>query len=293
MDITMLKGNSPQALMELIRRMFLEIHTCVPGEIIDFNFENQTATVRSCIRNIVIDENGKTSYIDLPKILDVPVVFLQSQKKGFSFTYPVSNGDQCLLFFSERSYDNWLENGSVQNPIETGLPRSHQYNDAFALVGISPYTSSIQGFNEEGIELRNKDRNVRLTLTDQSFVIHNGRVEVIVNEDNFIAKLEDENGLTLASINIDNEGNVNIFSKNTVNVSGNTVNVSGNTGNVIFTDLLNITCPNIIITGDVLVDGELFAKTYMVGSDPNKTVGVIASYNDDRIERPNANSKPV
>ena len=306
MDTTMLKGGSIQALMQLVRRMFLEIHTCIPGEIIAFDKDKQIATVKSCIRNTSIDENGETSWIEPPQIVDVPVVFLQSQTKGFSFTYPVEPGDQCLLFFSERSYDNWLEYGSVQNPSETGIPRSHQYNDAFALVGISPLVSSIEDFQVDGMEIRNKDRSVRFSLTDDNITLRNNRVELTLYKDNFVTKLEDGSGKTIASIIIDKDGNINLFSEKNVNVTGDTVNVVGNTvtctaeevdvtgstGNIVFTDVLNITCPNIIITGDVLLDGELFAKTYMVGSDPQQTVGVIASYNDTRIERNGVDDKP-
>jgi len=299
MDTTMLKAGSVQALMQLVRRMFLEIHTCIPGEIIAFDKEKQIATVKGCIRNTVIDKNGRTAWVECPQIENVPVIFLQSQTKGFSFTCPVEPGDQCLLFFSERSYDNWLEFGSIQNPIETGMPRSHQYNDAFALVGISPLVSSIEDFQVDGLELRNKDRSIRFSLTDNNITLRNNKVELTLYKDNFITKLEDDLGETIASIVIDKDGNINLFSKKNVNVTGDTVSVvgnevdiSGSTGNVTFTDVLNITCPNIIITGDVLLDGELFAKTYMVGADPQQTVGVIASYNDTRIERDGVDDKP-
>lgn len=302
MDLTMLKKDSIQALIQLVRRMFLEIHTCIPGEIIAFEAETQLATVKSCIRNIVIDENNRKDFIEPPEIVNVPVIFLQSQKSGFSFTYPVRAGDQCLLFFSERAYDSWLKLGSVQNPAIIGPPLAHQYNDAFALVGIAPLVSSIEDFDLDSMELRNKDRSVRFSLNDNSIVIHNNKVEVILNKDNFITKLNDEEGNPKAFISIDKDGNINIegnivnVTGNTINAKGSEVNITGNTGNIIFnpedgTGLLNITCPNIIVTGDLLLDGELYAKTYMVGPSPYEKVGVIAG-NDERIERDNIWDKP-
>lgn len=293
MDTTMLKGNSVQALMQLVRRMFLEIHTCLPGEIVSFNPDTQTATVKGCIRNKVIDTDGNVTWIDPPRILEVPVVFLQSQKNGFSITYPVQAGDQCLLFFSERGYDNWLEYGSVQNPNEIGAPLAHQYNDAFALVGVSPYPSSIQNFQTDCIELRNKNRDIRISLSDSSIVVHNNKVEVILNEDNFITKLEDGQGKTIASIEIDKDGNINLKSNKDINVDGDNVNITGNTVNcfggdinVIGTNTLTVESPIINIKAEkgVLIDGELYAKTYLVGPDPDQTVGVIAG-EDKNIER--------
>ena len=44
MDTTMLKPGSAQALMQLVRRMLLEVNTAIPGEIIAFNPALQTFT---------------------------------------------------------------------------------------------------------------------------------------------------------------------------------------------------------------------------------------------------------
>ena len=309
MDTTMLKGDSIQALMQLVRRMFLEIHTCVPGEIISFDREKQTAVVKSCIRNTIISEDGQVSYVDNPQIIDVPVFFPHSTSSGFSITYPVAEGDQCLLFFSERSYDNWLISGSIQNPIESREPRSHQYNDAFALVGISPYVSSITDFIENSIEIRNSDRKVRISLNDDQIQIFNDKIEILLEKDQLTCSYKYSN--KNAIIQIDRDGNINLSTNNNINVSGSTVNcsadyvdvigktisclghdinVTGYSGTVVFQKQLSIDCPTILIDGNVQIGGEIYAQTYLVGPDPNQEVGVIAG-NDKRITRPDIYNK--
>lgn len=168
MDITMLKSGSVQALMEMVRRMFLEINTSIPGEIVFFNPVLQTATIKPCVRSVTINQEGEKRTIDLPEILMCPVWFPYGNSSGFSMTYPVNPKDQCLIIFSQRSFDNWLIHGSIQDPAEKDRPRSHSYNDAIALVGLIPAPSAIPLFQSDGIEMRNKGRTSYHKVSDLS-----------------------------------------------------------------------------------------------------------------------------
>lgn len=181
MDTTMLKPGSAQALQQLIRRMFLEVNTAIPGEVVSFNETKQTATVKPCIRGTVITNKGETEYTDQPEIIEVPVIFPYSTSTGFAITYPVASGDQCLLLFSQRSFDNWLKNGSVQNPSENGEPRSHQYSDAIAIVGMIPNGNTIENFQTSGIEIRDKSRSTVVSLTEGTIQIQSGITFLQIN----------------------------------------------------------------------------------------------------------------
>ena len=108
MDTTMLKPNSTQALMQLIRRILLEVNTAIPGEVVVFDPLTQTATIKPCIKNTTIDNDGQTEYIELPQIVECPVFFPYSAISKFSITYPVVPGDQCLIIFSQRSNSNFF-----------------------------------------------------------------------------------------------------------------------------------------------------------------------------------------
>lgn len=158
MDLSMLSPNNPQGIIELIRNLFNEINTAIPGEIVAFNFLDQTATIKPCIRTVTIDQKGIRTDLDLPEIMRCPVWFPYSTISGFSLTYPIAPKDQCLIIFSQRSFDNWLEFGSIQSVQEFNIPRTHSYNDAIALVGLIPKVNAITDFQNDGIEIRNKTR---------------------------------------------------------------------------------------------------------------------------------------
>lgn len=75
--------------------------------------------------------NGES--VEMPEFVDVPPVFL---KGGASYeSYPLAEGDYCILMISERCLDLWFEGQDFKPPAEI---RVHDYSDAFALVGINP-----------------------------------------------------------------------------------------------------------------------------------------------------------
>lgn len=48
-------------------------------------------------------------------------------------TFPLKQGDECILLFADREIESWFINGDV-NP--EGYPRMHDLTDAVAIVGI-------------------------------------------------------------------------------------------------------------------------------------------------------------
>lgn len=48
-------------------------------------------------------------------------------------TFPINQGDECILLFSDREIESWFINGDV-NP--EGYPRMHDLTDAVAIFGI-------------------------------------------------------------------------------------------------------------------------------------------------------------
>lgn len=166
MDLSLLKPDDPQGVVELVKRILGEVNTCIPGEIVFFDPQKQTATIKPCIRAVTISTDGKKQTITLPEILQCPVWFPFSSTTGFCLTYPVTKGDQTLILFSQRSFDKWLRFGGVQDPEEPGMPRCHSYNDAVALVGLIPNTKAIQQFQTDGVEIRNKERTNYVKVSD-------------------------------------------------------------------------------------------------------------------------------
>lgn len=104
-----------------------QFHFARPGIIIKFDPATKLAEVQPSIKIKTLDDQ----VIDMPNIVNVPVVF--SQSKNFSDTFPLENGDGVLLVFSERSLEQWLDNGHNAEP---GVRRKFDISDAIAIPGL-------------------------------------------------------------------------------------------------------------------------------------------------------------
>jgi len=90
---------------------------------------------------------------------DVPVIFPGSG--DYALTFPVKQGDECLLIFCERSIDNWNEKGDVQ---EQSDYRQHHAADAIAIVGLRSQPNVFDNFDNSHAQLRSKDGSTLITL---------------------------------------------------------------------------------------------------------------------------------
>ena len=170
---------------ELIERSFFRLNTCIPGQIVSFNSTNQTAVVRPAIKMRTYI-NGVEGFVDLPPILEVPLVFPVAITTGFALTLPVAANDPCLLVFSQRAIDNWHERGGIQPPEEGVGSRHHHLTDAFAILAPLPLPNVLGSWETSGIELRNTAKTSRVTVKDSVIEIVCGNSQIIVNADGTI-----------------------------------------------------------------------------------------------------------
>ena len=111
-------------IMQGIMNALADTHTIIIGQIEKVN--KATIDVQPVIaRNV----NGKEE--PLPVFPDVPVVnFLGGTS---SIQMPLSKGDDCILFVSERCFDGWYYGNKNQKPMH---PRMFDYSDCVAFVGL-------------------------------------------------------------------------------------------------------------------------------------------------------------
>lgn len=151
-------GDYFQQLTSVIDNRLKQIHTSLPGIIQSYDPVKNTATVQPCIKRIwVTSESSKT--LPLPVISDVPVIFPTGG--GFSLTFPVAPGEECLLVFLERAMDYWYKDGGIQAPSNF---RMHHLSDAVALVGLRSQANRITNISTDGAELRNADRSMFIKI---------------------------------------------------------------------------------------------------------------------------------
>ncbi|MBR4576019.1 MAG: hypothetical protein IKO25_02350 [Clostridia bacterium] len=99
----------------LKQEFFSALHCALPGTVVSFNAEKQTAEIRPAVKA------GSLTYPVLP---DVPVFM--------PVPFAVNPGDACLVIFADKDTDAFLESGKPEEP---PTPRKHDLSDGFALIG--------------------------------------------------------------------------------------------------------------------------------------------------------------
>lgn len=123
-------------LDQLRKNIFLSMNCHHVGTVQEFDETQQTATVTINYKKTNYRLNALTglyqaTLVDYPVLIDCPVIVLGGGSA--SLTFPITAGDECLVIFNDRDFDNWFQGG-----IGTGVatPRLHSFADAIVLVGL-------------------------------------------------------------------------------------------------------------------------------------------------------------
>lgn len=130
------------------------IHTVLPGKIIEFFASEQLADIQPTIKRNI---NGEL--VNLPILTKVPVRFLKSG--DFTITFPLKKDDEVSLYFIERSIDNWLQNGDIQSPDDY---RKFDLSDAYAVPVLYSQKNKISDFDEENLVIKSTNGNSKIVL---------------------------------------------------------------------------------------------------------------------------------
>lgn len=143
-----------------------QLWTSMPGIIESVDLDAQTVSVQPAIRGSVQDESGATSQQNMPLLVDVPICWPRAG--GFAVTFPIKQGDECLVIFAARCIDAWWQSGGVQAPMED---RMHDLSDAFATFAPTSQAKKLTNVQSDGMELRNDARTVYMKFTDAGIEI--------------------------------------------------------------------------------------------------------------------------
>lgn len=163
-SIKELLGTQNQLYDNLIQKASFDIRCCIPGIIQSYNAKNNTAEIQPAVREEVVNEDNSVSYVNLPLLINVPIVFPSTKLGGVRFT--LEQGDECLVVFSDLSYDKFWESGNVQNPIEV---RRHDLSDGIAIPCVlsQPNTKAVEeGFTVTYGKAKIKMQNDEITFTN-------------------------------------------------------------------------------------------------------------------------------
>lgn len=148
-------------LQELIRSAMdarqMKIWTAIPGIIDSYDPEAMTCSAHPAVQARVTSlsadkQSTTTAFRDIPPFHDCPVVFPSGG--GYTLTFPLTAGDECLMIFAHRGIDFWWQQGGSQRPAEA---RMHNPSDGFILPGPFSQPKALANVSANRVELRSPD----------------------------------------------------------------------------------------------------------------------------------------
>lgn len=166
-------GNSrPKAIPDLAALLYnhkvdvVKNLNCIQiGTIESFDAATQVAQISFVLKQVKeILPDGTEILQSRPVLAQVPCIVLFG---GVGFlSMPIAKGDNCLLFFNDREFDNWFISGEVSTPSSS---RMHDISDAIALVGINSLQTVIENYLNNGVRLSyGGSDNARIDLQDNA-----------------------------------------------------------------------------------------------------------------------------
>lgn len=142
-------------LLNLFRKQIMLGFNChAIATIQSFDSTKQTASATVAYKKTVFNTNALGVYgpqlVDYPVLVDCPVICLGGG--GGAITFPIANGDECLVLFNDRDIDNWFQGGGSGSAVAT--PRLHSFSDGLILVGLRSLSNVLVDYDNDGAALR-------------------------------------------------------------------------------------------------------------------------------------------
>lgn len=134
-----------RVLNEWLDNKLFEIHTCIPGKFVSYSSSERKAKVQPLVK----PRDNKNDTFQIDPIDNVPVIFPGTN--NFNLLFPISNGDGCLILFSETSIGNFL-NGTG-DVVDADDSNRFELTDCIAIPGLWGFKNIPSPTNK--IELNN------------------------------------------------------------------------------------------------------------------------------------------
>ena len=217
-----------QAIRQNITHMINGIHTSFPGKIAKYDPEKNLANVQPIMK--YKKPNG--DILDYPLLTGVPVWFPQVFGQKATITYPVKEGDQCLVIVAERPIDYWLFEKETKTDLMFDL------TEAICIPGLFAKPNPL----------------AKKAVDDEAIILQLGQTYVEIKKDD---------------IRLDSQKTVNVKTRDKVIVD------AAKDVDVLSATKVNITAPQIVLTGEVKINGTLDV-TGVIDSDTDVTTNGIS-----------------
>jgi hypothetical protein len=192
-------------------RAMLQVNTCIPAVIDEFDPDTQLCKCTPAINWRFVTQDGTVEHRSMPQIINVPLAVSKSLD-GMSVTIPLKEGNPCTLFFSQRALDNYLD--GVSNPVEgedpsTSTPRCFDVTDALCFPGVIT-TDPIPNYSTEAVEVRNQDGSVKVSVTPADInIVSSGTCNIQTTGNTTVTSQADLVVQTTGDVDVSAGGNIN------------------------------------------------------------------------------------
>lgn len=187
-----------------------ELWTAMPCIVQKVYNDKMMVDVQPTILINITKPDNTVELVKIPIIPDVPIIFTGGG--GYTLTFPVAVGDECLAVFANRCIDAWWQNGGIQPQMEF---RVHDLSDGFALIGVRSKPRLIDsGFHATAVQLRSDDGSIYFEIDPAA---NKARLQAPNVE---IQTTENVHVTNAGSLTIDSTGDVTMNAPNLI-MSGN------------------------------------------------------------------------
>ncbi|MCK4883522.1 MAG: translation initiation factor IF-2 [Candidatus Diapherotrites archaeon] len=205
------------ALRNMMESHQAGLWTALPCLIDSVDLVKQTVSAQPTIKGTVSKQDGTTEEVDLPLLVDVPIMFPRAG--GFALTFPIAEGDECLVVFASRCIDSWWQSGGIQSQAEK---RMHDLSDGFCMLAPTSQPNVLENVSATSVQLRSEDGADIIEIDpDHNIKMENENGSVKLFE-NGMSRMQNDNG----KIEIEDDGKMEMFQDSTHRIT------IGSTGNI-------------------------------------------------------------
>lgn len=176
MDRRERSGELLAGLLALQQSWAGELYVAMPAIVQSFDPAKRTCVLQPAVSAQVMDETGTRKWVEMPLLLDCPVVFPGGG--DVVLTFPLKKGDEVLVIFSDRCIDAWWQsgcpldaNGQLQTQPQAEL-RMHDLSDGYCIPGPSSVPRVEAAIDATKATLRSRDGQALVSLDPSGHEIH-------------------------------------------------------------------------------------------------------------------------
>lgn len=154
-------------------RVYDYLRVAQPAVVVAFHADANTVDVQLVMNDVSQQNvnapnfpvNMQQSATPVAVLQDLPVIFPSAG--GWSVTFPIAAGDECLVIFADVDFDSWFESG--YNPNGGNTPQNpslkHSFSNGCAIFGVRSLPNALADWSTSSMQVRNEDGSVVIDLS--------------------------------------------------------------------------------------------------------------------------------